>query len=470
MQMLIPVRYVKSIRTFLMILGVLGVWGYRVPLWNAMSLLGSPLAVADFLQQFKIYGLLVLAFLVLAQVFLAFIPGQALVIASGYLYGVPMTITVVASSAIIGSQLAFWLARRYGRPLIYKLASPKAIDHWDRLASHLGPGFYFLTFLLPVFPSDMMCYVGGLGKVSPRGFLAANCAGRLISTTAYTLFGAYGFRPPLWFLITVVVCMVVILTSWMIYKRLHLEPRKSDATRQAFYQPSERKLTMKISLAIIRFYARAYLRLFNLRCSLLGEYPPPEGPKIIASNHPNASDAYYLPFILSETPHFLMRSILFRLPIIGSILRGAGQIEVNPQNAKAAFDDALARLERGETIVIFPQGKYSRDHNGTRAKSGAVRLSLASGAPIIPLGVYVAAENLLDMRGHFNGRLGPGLWQVAGTCYLNFGAPWQPGSEIRANASALTDELMKRIEILAEASATEGQCAARASFNSIPQT
>ena len=221
MNALPPIRHLKSVRAILIVLGLLGLWGYRVPLWNAISMLGNPQAVIAYLQQFQSFGLVVLSLLMLAQVFVALIPGQALVLAAGYLYGGPTAILIVASTTIVGSQIAFWLARRYGRPLIYKLASPKAIDYWDRLAGHLGPGFYLLTFLLPIFPSDMMCYVAGLGKVSPKGFFAANCIGRTISAAAYTLLGAYHFQPPLWFWIAVAIGLAIILASWMIYKRAH---------------------------------------------------------------------------------------------------------------------------------------------------------------------------------------------------------------------------------------------------------
>lgn len=231
MNMLFPVRYLKHIRTALVILALLGIWGYRVPLWNAMSMLGNPQAIIAYLQRFDSYGLVVLSLLMLAQVFVALIPGQALVLAAGYLYGAPTTILVVASTTIAGSQLAFWIARRYGRPLIYKLASPKSIDYWERIAGHLGPGFYLLTFLLPVFPSDMMCYVAGLGKVSPKGFFAANCIGRTISTVAYTLLGAYHFRPPLWFWIAVVIGLTIILVSWTIYKKARF-PKGGEHERE----------------------------------------------------------------------------------------------------------------------------------------------------------------------------------------------------------------------------------------------
>jgi uncharacterized membrane protein YdjX (TVP38/TMEM64 family) len=228
MKAFVPVRYLKMIRGWLVVIGLLGVWGYHVPLWNAVSMIGDPRAITAYLQKFDTYGLLVLALLMLAQVFLALIPGQALVIASGYLYGAPATIAVVAATTILGSQLAFWLARRCGRPLIYKLAKPHTVDYWDRLAGKAGPGFFLLTFLLPVFPSDMMCYVAGLGTISPKKFLAANIVGRSISSVTFTLLGAFKFQPPLWFWFAVGIGLVVILTSWAVYKKRNLSVKLKD--------------------------------------------------------------------------------------------------------------------------------------------------------------------------------------------------------------------------------------------------
>ena len=224
-------RRIKPLNLLLIGSLLFGLWHFRVAIWNGLLMSGNPQAIVALLRSFDGYGLAMLAILMIAQIFLALIPGQALVVAAGYLYGAPTTIIVVAFSAVVGSQLAFWLTRRYGRPLANHLVSPKSLDYWDRTAGHLGPIFYFLTFLPPVFPSDLMCYVAGLGKVSARGFLAANVAGRLISTITYTLLGAFHFRPPLWFWISVGTGLVIILTSWRIYRKKNLRPPARDQSK-----------------------------------------------------------------------------------------------------------------------------------------------------------------------------------------------------------------------------------------------
>src|SRR5262249_12391461 len=146
-------------------------------------------------------------------------PGQALALAAGYIYGAPTAIAVTASSAILGSQLVFWLSRKYGQPFIYRFAPRSMIDRWDRLAGDRGPLFYFFMFVLPFLPSDMMCYVAGLGKISGRQFLIANFSGRLLSAIAITLIGSYKFHPPLGFWILLVGSIGLLAIARGIYNR-----------------------------------------------------------------------------------------------------------------------------------------------------------------------------------------------------------------------------------------------------------
>jgi len=142
-----------------------------------------------------------------------------LVAASGYVYGAPLTIAIVSVSGVLGSQLAFLLARKYGRPLIYRLASKETIDKWDKIAGNRGPLFYFFMFVLPFVPSDMMCYVGGLGKISARRFFVANLIGRVWSATEVALIGSYGFHPPAVFWVLFALSLVALYVAWLIYDR-----------------------------------------------------------------------------------------------------------------------------------------------------------------------------------------------------------------------------------------------------------
>jgi uncharacterized membrane protein YdjX (TVP38/TMEM64 family) len=214
-------RFFDKYRTLLIITAsVLLVWLYRAPLLNVFRLFADREALQTTLQQVGGWGPAIVALLILIQTFIAFIPGYLLVAVSGYIYGAPWTIAIIATSSVVSSQLAFLLARAYGRPLIYRLASGETIEKWNKIAGDRGSLFYFFMFVLPFIPSDLMCYVAGLGKISARSFFIANLTGRLWATTETAILSAYGFQPPPIFWVLLVLSLAGLYAGWLIYNKI----------------------------------------------------------------------------------------------------------------------------------------------------------------------------------------------------------------------------------------------------------
>ena len=142
---------------------------------------------------------------------------------------------------------------------------------------------------------------------------------------------------------------------------------------------------------------------------------PKHGSYILVSNHVTNVDALaiaYLVYVqLKRAPHFLAKESLFRVPVIGPILRAAGQIPVyrsghrNDTPLKAAH----AYLEAGHTIAIFPEGTLTRSPElwPMRGKSGAIRLALETGVPVYPVGQW-GSEQILPQYGS---KFRPGFWK-----------------------------------------------------------
>ena len=227
---------------------------------------------------------------------------------------------------------------------------------------------------------------------------------------------------------------------------------------------------MQLYEELIKLYTNGYLRLFSLKCNVSGTYPLPKGSKIIAANHPNATDSFHLVPLLEETPRFLMRSKLFSKPIIGWLLNQAGQIEVSGCG-KRAFEEACMLLQLGQTVVIYPEGRLNPEYESLKVKTGAVRISLATGAPIIPLGIYVRPEHIKDMRQFVGGRFSQGYWQVSGPCHLRFGTPWspKPSGNQPAEIHRVSQKLMGQIHSLVDEIQKELTCESPTSLNPIPQ-
>ena len=191
---------------------------FRQPLAELLSIIGDQQAVSAYLKSYGALGPIVLFVLMIAQVFVAVIPGHALMVTAGYVYG-GLGLFIVIASTIIGSQVAFTIARWYGRDLINKLASPAIIERWNKAAEHQGVIFYFFSFVLPIFPSDLMCYVAGLATISPKHFLISNIVGRTCCAVFITLIGMYGMHPPVMFWIISILVITAFFAGWALYKK-----------------------------------------------------------------------------------------------------------------------------------------------------------------------------------------------------------------------------------------------------------
>lgn len=123
------------------------------------------------------------------------------------------------------------------------------------------------------------------------------------------------------------------------------------------------------------------------------------GGVIVAPNHLSWFDPLVVAFTLWEAdrpPRFLGKESVFRVPVFGRIIRNAGQIPVYRETADAAsaIRDALAALGRGECVVVYPEGTITRDPDlwPMSGKTGAVRLALTSGCPLLPIAQWGANE------------------------------------------------------------------------------
>ena len=206
----------KILNTGLIIIAILALWVLRAPLALTMHWFSDPYAVTEAIQQSGFWGPTILFVLFVLQVFFAFIPGQALMVASGYIYGFTGGMLITWISLVIGGQAAFWLARHSGRRFAEKWISPAILDRWDKNAGDQGIGFFAITLVLPLFPNDAMCYVAGLGKITSRRFLIANILGRGLASFITVLIGAYGSRIPAAVWVSMAVLIVLGLICWQI--------------------------------------------------------------------------------------------------------------------------------------------------------------------------------------------------------------------------------------------------------------
>ncbi|WP_460834931.1 lysophospholipid acyltransferase family protein [Nocardioides hungaricus] len=132
-----------------------------------------------------------------------------------------------------------------------------------------------------------------------------------------------------------------------------------------------------------------------------GENIPATGGCIIVLNHVSHVDpltAAHLVYDHGRLPHYLAKSGLFRNRALGAFFRSAGQIPVErlSRNAVGAFDAAVQAVRDGRCVVVYPEGTITRDPDGwpMTGKSGAARIALETGCPVIPVGQWGAQQLL----------------------------------------------------------------------------
>lgn len=153
-----------------------------------------------------------------------------------------------------------------------------------------------------------------------------------------------------------------------------------------------------LRLCVLVVYPTAGL-LFRLRWRGLDRIPPPErGGVLVVANHVSQIDTFLIARLVwqaGRVPRFLVKSPVFDLPAVGRILRGAGQIPVyrGTSDAAKSLHDAVAALERGEAVVIYPEGTTTKhpDNWPMQGKTGVARLVLlCPDVPVVPIGQWGA--------------------------------------------------------------------------------
>jgi 1-acyl-sn-glycerol-3-phosphate acyltransferase len=182
---------------------------------------------------------------------------------------------------------------------------------------------------------------------------------------------------------------------------------------------------------------------FNWRFEGL-ERIPSQGPLIVVGNHLSYLDPFahaYFVVRAGRRPRFLAKRELFDNPFVGMVLRGARQIPVDRGTGDhSPLESATRALEAGEVVVVYPEGTTTTtnpDFSPGRGKTGAVRLSLRTGVPILPVATW-GGQYVWRKAGRQSLAFGRPIWLRAGELV----PPSAPADADHGTVRALTDRLM----------------------------
>ena len=123
---------------------------------------------------------------------------------------------------------------------------------------------------------------------------------------------------------------------------------------------------------------------------------PSSGPVLIAANHRSYFDVAALALVAAKAGRpvrFLAKRELFDAPVIGQVARALGGIPVDRgSGSNKPLREATRALDAGEIVVILPQGTIPRGRAffdaDLRGRTGVARLAKATGAPVVPVGIW----------------------------------------------------------------------------------
>ncbi|MFJ8622099.1 lysophospholipid acyltransferase family protein [Kitasatospora sp. NPDC093550] len=182
------------------------------------------------------------------------------------------------------------------------------------------------------------------------------------------------------------------------------------------------------------------------RLAVTSEVAGPVAPgSIVAANHSSLADPGVVLAALRRVgtePVVMATAGLWRVPVLGGVLRAGGHIPVHrgKAHAAAALDEAAAALAAGRVVLIYGEGglpkrRDPRDAEPGAFRTGLARLAVVSGAPVVPLG-QCGARRLSS---------GGAVKQLAGfataplrrpALHVHLGAPFHPEGDIAGATAA----------------------------------
>jgi 1-acyl-sn-glycerol-3-phosphate acyltransferase len=202
-----------------------------------------------------------------------------------------------------------------------------------------------------------------------------------------------------------------------------------------------------------------FVRLFSLvmlRFDLRRQSSLPAGGMIFVANHPSATDGFLIHMVSRNQLNVLITAKAFTVPVFGWFLRKVQEIPVPLKEGNSALEQARQHLLKGRSVAIFIEGHISPAEGGfLPPRSGAARLALSSGAPVVPVGISLPREHCHNLRSRITGgELSEARWYLRGPYAITVGLPtrFEGNAEDREHVVRISEIIMENIRALARES------------------
>lgn len=206
----------------ILIPAIILVYGFFIP----NSIFGKE-AVQAFITRFGIFSAFALILLQILQVLIPPLDHNVIQFIGGFIFGPWLGFIYNYIGRILGSILAFMIAKKYGRSFMKKIVSENDVEKYDEVWNK-SLLLVFLGYVLPFFPDDTLSYLAGSSKIRLRTFMIILLLGHPTGILGTSLAGSLGetiwFKEPMFWIISLstLVIGIVIFRSKNIQRFLKL--------------------------------------------------------------------------------------------------------------------------------------------------------------------------------------------------------------------------------------------------------
>ncbi len=187
-----------------------------------------------------------------------------------------------------------------------------------------------------------------------------------------------------------------------------------------------------------RLYQFLFILFFRIRAWGV-ENVPREGGCILAANHQSFLDPPVAGLALPRRMHFVARSSLFRLRLVGAWLRAQHGVPIERGTGdRAAMRHVVELLRQGAGLVLFPEGTRTRDGSVGPFQPGFASIAARAGVPIVPAAIDGAFQAWPRWR----------KLPCWGRIQVAYGEPLAPPDGAKAACVAAAEETRRRVAAL----------------------
>ena len=203
---------------------ILIIFGYIFP----STFFSSQESIRNFVNSFGVFAPLSFIILQILQVVITPVSHYTVSIAGGFIFGLWQGFIFNYIGRVIGTAIAFYLGRKFGRKIILHLVKEETMKKYDYYINK-GKILLFLAYFLPLFPDDEISYLAGFSSMSPKVFLPLMIIGHLSGSLslAYIGNGIQSIKEPMFIFLSLITLIGGIL--FVLYSKRLRKDAKTDS-------------------------------------------------------------------------------------------------------------------------------------------------------------------------------------------------------------------------------------------------